>query len=399
MEGGPSDKRWRWETYAVRGNGTIPDPAYHAHRRPIYQTSTFVFDSPEQAARRFSGEEPGPIYARLWNPTVSAVEERIALLEGAPMGIAFASGLAAIHALILSRSWPGANVVIQNPVYGGTWNLLHKLSHHLKLEIRPFTSKEIGDLNDRVDSHTAWVFLEIPANPTLDIVDLEAVVDLSHKKGVPVAVDATFATPYHFRPLEWGADVVVHSATKYLGGHGDLLAGVLAGSEEYLEPVRELHTSIGGILGPWDAYLLLRGIRTLPIRMKRHSENALAIAEYLHEHPMVERVYYPNRDPLAHRYFHHGFSGMVSFVVKGGDSAAFQLMRSLRMISLSVSLGDGDSLITHPASTTHAKVAEEDRIRAGILPGFLRLSVGLENVEDIVEDLSQALHSVKTATV
>ncbi len=395
MDGGSSDKRWA--TLAVRGKGGHPDPAYHAHRIPVYQTSTFVFDSPDQAARRFSGEEPGPIYTRLWNPTVAAVEERIALLEGAEMGLAFASGLAAVQALILSRSFPGANVVVQTPIYGGTRGLLGKLAPHMGLEIRLFTPKEVDRLDELVDRKTVWVLLEMPANPTLDVVDLERVVDVAHRRGVPVAVDSTFATPYHFQPLAWGADVVIHSATKYLGGHGDLLAGLLAGGREWLEPIRELHISTGGILSPWNAYLLLRGMRTLHVRMDRHSQNARILAERLRKHPMVERVYYPDRDPLAHKYFRHGFSGLVSFVLRGGDEAAFRLMRALRLILISVSLGDGDTLITHPASTTHAKVPEEERIRSGILPGFLRLSVGLEDVEDIAGDLFQAMEAVRSS--
>ena len=185
--------------------------------------------------------------------------------------------------------------------------------------------------------------------------------------------------------------MVIHSATKYLGGHGDLIGGLLAGSHELLDPTRELHVSTGGTMSPWNAYLLLRGMRTLHVRMPRHSENARHVADVLRRHPAVERVYYPDRDPLAQKYFENGFSGMVSFVVQGGDEAAFRLMRALDLILLSVSLGDGDSLITHPASTTHAKVSEDIRVRSGILPGFLRLSVGLEDVADIVEDLLQAL--------
>ncbi len=387
MEG--SSKR-RFNTLAVRGSGRAVDTTFHAHRTPVYQTSTFVFSSPEEAARRFAGEE-GPIYSRLSNPTVDAVEERIALLEGAETGIAFASGLAAVHALVMSRTFPGANLVVQSPVYGGTWALLEKITPHLGLELRTFRASEVDRLSDLVDGRTAWVLLEIPANPTLDVVDLERVVEVAHKRGIPVAVDSTFATPYHFRPLSWGADVVIHSATKYLGGHGDLIGGLLAGSHELLDPVRDLHVSTGGTMSPWNAYLLLRGMRTLHVRMPRHSENAWRVTDVLRRHPAVKRVYYPDQDPLAQKYFENGFSGMVSFVVQGGDEAAFRLMRALRLILLSVSLGDGDSLITHPASTTHAKVPEEIRIRSGILPGFLRLSVGLEDAADIVEDLLQAL--------
>ncbi len=381
----------RFNTLAVRGSGQEVDTTFHAHRIPIYQTSTFVFSTPEEAARRFAGEEEGPIYSRIANPTVDAVEERIALLEGAETGMAFASGLAAVHALVMSRTFPGANLVVQSPIYGGTWALLEKLTPHLGLELRTFRASEVDRLSKLVDGRTAWVLLEIPANPTLDVVDLERVVELAHKRGVPVAVDSTFATPYHLRPLAWGADVVIHSATKYLGGHGDLIGGLLAGSHELLDPVRDLHISLGGILSPWNAYLLLRGMRTLHVRMPRHSENARHIADILRRHPAVERVYYPDQDPLAQKYFENGFSGMVSFVVRGGDAAAFRLMRELRLILLSVSLGDGDTLITHPASTTHARVPEELRIQSGILPGFLRLSVGLEDVADIVEDLTRAL--------
>lgn len=394
-----------WETLVVRGRGGHPDPAYHAHRTPVYQTSTFVFDSPEQAERRFLGEEEGYIYSRLSNPTVRAVEERIAAMEGAEAGLAFASGLGALAALVLSQTVPGDNLVLQQPLYGGSVGLMKRLAAHTGLELRFLPAKTFPQqLPEVLDGRTRLVLLEIPANPTLEVVDLEAVARITRDHGVLLAVDSTFATPYHLRPLEHGADVVLHSATKYLGGHGDLIAGLLAGSRTLMDSVFDMAYALGATLAPWNAYLLLRGMRTLHVRMPRHAENARRVAEYLAQHPQVERVYFPGLPDspdhaVAARLMNHGFGGMVSFVIRGGKEAAMAFQRHLKLWLISVSLGDGDSLITHPASTTHAKLTPEELHAAGIDPGLLRLSVGLEGVDDLIQDLDQAFHAVKSVTV
>jgi methionine-gamma-lyase len=403
QEDGRADGRG-WETLVVRGRGASPDPAYHAHRTPVYQTSTFVFDSPEQAERRFLGEEEGYIYSRLSNPTVHAVEERIAAMEGAEAGLAFASGLGAVAALVLSQTVPGDNLVLQQPIYGGTVGLLKRLAAHTGVELRYLPARQLpARLDEMVDDRTRMVLLEIPANPTLEVVDLEAVAECTRDRGILLAVDSTFATPYHLRPLKHGADVVIHSATKYLGGHGDLIAGLLAGSRALMDEIFEMAYTLGATLAPWNAYLLLRGMRTLHVRMPRHAENAQKVAEYLAAHPEVVSVYYPGLSDspdhgVAAKLFSNGYGGMVSFVIRGGKEAAMIFQRHLRLWLISVSLGDGDSLITHPASTTHAKLAPEELETAGIHPGLLRLSVGLENAEDLIADLDQAFQAVKRIT-
>ncbi len=389
------------DTRVVHGPRHEHDPLTGAHRIPIYLTSTFVFKDTKHAERVFSGEEHGFIYSRRSNPTVEYLEEKVAYLERAEAGLATASGMAALNSLFVKLLRSGDRVIASSPLYGGTYALLELFKDRFGILVDYIPATEFHlKLESFIDDRTKLIYIETPANPTLDIVDIEKTAKISKKYGIPLAVDNTFATPIIQRPIELGADFVVHSMTKYLSGHGDTLAGIICGPADVLKPMKNKELRfLGGILSPFNAYLVLRGIKTLAVRMRKHSENAMKVAEFLHDHPKVEKVMYPGLPdhPLhevAKKQMNGMYSGVLSFIVKGGREAGRKLLESVEIPSLAVSLGDTDSLIEHPASMTHATYSEEELRKAGIHGGLIRLSVGIEDAEDLIQDLDRALSKI-----
>ncbi|MGB9840166.1 methionine gamma-lyase [Thermovenabulum sp.] len=389
----------RFNTKAIHA-GQKHDPFTGAHVTPIYQTSTFVFENVDQGARRFAGEEAGYIYTRLGNPTVTELEEKMAALENGEAAIATASGMAAISTVLFTLLKQGDHIVANDTLYGCTHSFLSHVLPKYGIEVTFADLSELSNLERAIKHNTKVVYIETPANPTLKLVDLGGAAKIAHNVGAKVVVDNTFMTPYLQRPIEHGVDVVIHSATKYIGGHGDVIAGIIVGPKDLIAEMKVPYLKdIGGIISPFDAWLLLRGIKTLGLRMDRHCRNAQIVAEFLEGHPMIDKVYYPGlfshpQHELAKKQM-DGFGGMISFELKGGIEAGKLLMNSVEMITLAVSLGCVDSLIQHPASMTHSPVPREERLRAGIADGLVRLSVGLEDVEDIIADLEQALEKVK----
>lgn len=367
---------------------------------PIFMASTFAFKSAEHGAQVFAGEDDDYFYTRISNPTTQALENEIAFLENTEAGLAFASGMAAISHLTFSLVKPGEKLVFGNTLYGGTYKFFaDTCPDFFHMNTVSVSAADTDAVAKAVDDDTKMLFFETPANPTMEIVDLAACVEIAHRHNAVVAVDNTFATPYLQNPIDFGADVVVHSATKYLNGHGDVVAGLLAGPKKIIDMVHgEMIRDVGGIMSPFNAWLILRGIRTLPVRVDRHCEGAMEIAKYLSFHPKVERVYYPGlrthpgQDLIAKQM--RGFGGMIAFDIKGGRDAGRAFCNSVRLWTLAVSLGDVDSLIQHPASMTHSTYTDEALDEAGIGKGLVRLSVGLEDVDDLIEDLRQAFKKV-----
>lgn len=384
-------------------SGQKPCPVTGAHISPIYQTSTFVFKDVDEGAKRFAGEEAGYIYTRLGNPTENELEIKMAVLENGEAALATGSGMAAISTTLVSLLKQGDHVVAGDTLYGCTHGLISELLPRYGIEVTMVDSSCIENIEAAMKPNTKAVYVETPANPTLKIVDLKAAAKVAHRFGAKLIVDNTFMSPIFQRPLELGADVVVHSATKYIGGHGDVIAGIIVGKKEDISTMRiPFLKDFGGIIAPFDAWLLLRGIKTLGVRMERHGANALKVAQFLKGHPLIEKVYYPGllshpQHELAKEQM-HGFGGMMSFELVGGIEAGKTLMNSVKMISLAVSLGCVDSLIQHPASMTHSPVPKKDRLKVGITDGLVRLSVGIEGVDDIIADLSQALDKVENST-
>jgi methionine-gamma-lyase len=390
-----SKKAKGFSTTCIHGNDK-PCPVTGSLNPPIYQTSTFVFPDAATGKARFAGEESGYIYTRLGNPTVSALDERIALMEGAEAGASFASGMGAISSVFLTLLKSGDHVLATNGLYGCTYGLLDWMREKFNISFDLIDMSLAEDVEKQIQSNTKVIYIETPINPTMKLVDLKKISDLAHHHGIPVVVDNTFMTPYLQRPMESGVDIVVHSATKYLGGHGDVVAGLVVGKEKFIQTLKKTaQKDVGAILGPFDAWLLLRGIKTLPVRMDRHNENALKVARFLRNHPKVERVYYPGLEEhpqfdLAQKQM-KGPGGVISFEISGGYDAGVKVMNQVELALLAVSLGDVDTLIQHPASMTHAVIPKERRLEMGITDGLIRLSVGLEDVEDIISDLDQAL--------
>jgi methionine-gamma-lyase len=384
--------RKRLATRAVHAGPGL-DPTSGAHATPIVQTSTFGYRSFARGERLFAGEEEGYVYSRIGNPTVAAFERAVADLEGAEAAVAFSSGMAAIAGLALTLLKPGDEVAYLGPLYGGTEGLFLDTLRKFGVTVR---SADDGDLANGLPPATRMVYLETPTNPTLRLHDLRAASDAARAVGAVCVADNTFATPMLTRPLEHGADLVLHSATKYLGGHGDALGGVLAGPAELLAEIRmEGLRHLGGALGPLEAFLFLRGLKTLPIRMERHCANARAVAEALREHPAVATVHWPGfpdhpGHDLARRQM-GDFGGMVSLELTGGRAAAGRFLDRLTLFTQAVSLGDVESLATHPATTTHQLVPPEVRAAEGVTDGLVRLSIGIEDPRDLVEDVRAAL--------
>lgn len=387
-----------------------------AHITPIYQTSTFLFPDAETGGRVFAGEEAGYLYTRAGNPNSTQTAQKIAILEGIDLlranpdqaieevvaGWAFSSGMAAVIAAILGRVRSGETVIAQHCLYGNSFAFLDDLAAEMGINTvwLKDTSPQAWEDAFQANPKATLAYAETPANPTLEIVDLQAVAEIAHRHDAWAMVDNTFATPFHQRPLTLGCDVVVHSTTKYLSGHGLVIGGAVVSPHlGYMHPLETgigRYLKLGGVPSPFDSWQVNNGLKTFPLRMKVHSENAAKVAAFLAGKPQVERVFYPGLEShpgyaVACKQMHDGFGGMVSFELRGGLQAGIGLMNRLQLISRAVSLGTVDSLIEHPASMTHSKVPPEDRLAAGISDGLLRFSVGIEEIEDIIADLDQAL--------
>ncbi len=419
-----------FETLALHA-GQQPDPATGARAVPIYQTTSYQFKDADHAARLFGLQEFGNIYTRIMNPTTDVLEQRIAALEGGVGALALASGQAAETLGILNVAGAGDNIVSSSDLYGGTYNLFRHTLPKLGITTRFVDARDHEGFRKAIDDRTKLVFLELVGNPRLDIVDLQTIASIAHERGVAVMVDSTTATPYLCRPFEWGADIVIHSGTKYLGGHGTSIAGLLVdsgrfdwangrypefttpdpsyhglvytqafGNLAYILKVRvQLLRDIGACLSPFNSFLLLQGIETLGLRMERHSQNALAVAQFLKEHSKVEWVLYPGLPDhpsyaLAQKYMPKGQSGILGFGIRGGRAAGAKFINSLRLFSHLANIGDAKSLAIHPASTTHSQLTPDEQRLTGVTDDFVRLSVGIETIDDIIADLDQALAKI-----
>jgi len=369
---------------------------------PIHMTSTFKFKDQAQGAAIFAGTEEGYLYTRISNPTVDLLEEKMSLLEGAEDAIATSSGMAAVASIVMSLVRPGENIVACNALYGGTFALFNTHLKSLNIEVRflsPDSSNERNKILPLIDEKTRLLYIETPANPTLDIIDIQLWALIAQEHNIPLAVDNTFASPYLQKPISLGAKIVIHSATKYLGGHGDIIGGMIVSDSAMIQLIKDEYVNhFGPAMSPFNAWLILRGVKTLAIRMERHSSSALTIARWLEKHPAIQKVYYPglathSRHEIAMRQM-KGFSGIIAFEVKGGIEAGKKLLNGVKLCILAVSLGDCETLIQHPASMTHATYSKEDLQRAGIAEGLIRLSVGLEHPDDIIEDMEQALSDI-----
>ena len=380
--------------------GTLKN-LYGTLAMPIYQTSTFIFDSAEQGGRRFALEEAGYIYTRLGNPTTTVLENKIAALEEGEAAVATSSGMGAISSTLWTVLKAGDHVVTDKTLYGCTFALMCHGLTRFGIEVTFVDTSNLDEVKNAMKKNTRVVYLETPANPNLKIVDLEALSKLAHTNpNTLVIVDNTFATPYMQKPLKLGADIVVHSVTKYINGHGDVIAGLVITNKELADQIRfvGLKDMTGAVLGPQDAYYIIRGMKTFEIRMERHCANAKKVVEFLNKHPKIEKVYYPGLEThpgyeIAKKQM-KDFGAMISFELKGGFEAGKTLLNNLKLCSLAVSLGDTETLIQHPASMTHSPYTKEEREAAGITDGLVRLSVGLENVEDIIADLEQGLEKI-----
>ncbi|MGM0498936.1 MAG: methionine gamma-lyase [Bacillota bacterium] len=379
--------------------GQHADPQTGAHNTPIYQTSTFAFDNVKDGAAKFAGEKEGYIYTRLANPTQNALEEKMAALEGAEAAIATASGMAAISAAVMAVVFAGDHILALDCLYGGTHVLMEETLPRYGIEVTFADLSDLDNVDKYMQDNTKLVYLESPANPSLSLVDIEAITEKAHAAGAKVIVDNTFMTPYFQKPLALGADMVVHSATKYIGGHGDTVAGIIVGSQEMMDNIRGTTLKdFGGIISPFNAWLLLRGLKTLPIRVEKHAKNAMKVAEFLADHEKVAKVYYPGlkshpQYDLAVKQA-DGFGSMISCELKDGFEAGEKMMNNVQLATLAVSLGDVDTLIQHPASMTNSQVPREERIESGITDGLIRISIGIEDVEDIIDDLNYALSKI-----
>lgn len=431
------EKTLKQETLCLHG-GQVPDPTTLSRAVPIYQTTSYVFKSSEHAANLFGLKELGNIYTRIMNPTTDVLEKRVALLEGGTAGLAVASGQAAITYSILNIASAGDEIVSATSLYGGTYNLFHYTLPKIGINVKFVDPSDPKNFEKEITDKTKAVYIESVGNPKLDIIDYEEVAKIAHKNGIPFIVDNTVTTPYLLRPIDYGADIVVHSTTKFIGGHGTSIGGIIIDSGKFnwntgkfpgfTEPDPSYHglvywdvfkdfagmgniafafkarlqllRDVGASMSPFNAFLFLQGLETLHLRMERHSENAQKVSEFLEKHPKVNWVIYPglkshNNHDLAKKYFKKGLYGaIIGFGVKGGLEAGRKLIDSVKLFSNLANIGDAKSLIIHPASTTHQQLTPEERLLTGVTDDFVRLSVGLENVEDIIADLEQALDKV-----
>lgn len=422
------EKNFKFETLQVHAGQTL-DPT-GSRAVPIYQTTSYVFESADQAANRFALTDAGNIYTRLTNPTTAVVDERVSKLEGGTAGITVASGSAAITYAVLNIADSGDHIVAASTLYGGTYNLFSVTLPKLGVTTTFVDPDVVENFEKAITSKTKALFIETIGNPGINLIDVEAVAEIAHRHGLPLIVDNTFGTPYLFRPIEHGADIVVHSATKFLGGHGTTLGGVIVESGKFdwkngnflgfIEPdphynglvfgdlgeiafttkIRaQLLRDTGAAISPLSSFLLLLGIETLSLRVERHVENTRKVVNYLVNHPKVSWVNYPNLQgnkykALADRYFPNGAGSIFTFGIKGGREAGAKFIDSLELFSHLANVADAKSLVIHPATTTHAQLNDEELKAAGVTPDMIRLSIGIENIDDILADLEQALAKV-----
>ncbi|MCR9079760.1 MAG: methionine gamma-lyase [Hyphomonadaceae bacterium] len=396
------DKTKGFSTRAIH-HGYDPMSAEGALTPPLHLTSTFAFDTAEQGGARFAGEEPGHIYTRISNPTTELLEQRMASLEGGEAAVAMASGMGAITSVLWSFLRAGDELITDKTLYGCTFSFFQHGLSRFGITVTHVDLTNPLALETAISDQTKVVYFETPANPNMRLVDIAAISAIARRHGAKTVVDNTYATPVQTRPLEHGADVVVHSATKYLGGHGDLIAGVAVGSADDMTEVRMVGVKdmTGAVLAPFNAMLILRGLKTLELRVERHAQSAMKVATMLEAHPAIARVHYPglptfDQHDLAQRQM-DGFGGMIAFELTGGYSAGIAMMNRLNLVRRAVSLGDAETLIQHPASMTHSTYSREEREAHGISEGLVRISVGLEQVDDILEDLHQALGTNESA--
>jgi len=428
-----SNRTYGFETLSLHAGQETADSATNARAVPIYQTTSYVFDSPEHAADLFGLRQFGNIYTRIMNPTQDAFERRIAALEGGVGALATASGQSAETLAILNIAGAGDEIISSASLYGGTYNLFHYTLPKLGITVRFVDSRDPENFRPAINERTKAIFAETIGNPRLDTLDIQAVADIAHENGIPLILDNTLPTPYLVQPFKYGCDIVVHSATKFIGGHGTAIGGVIVdsgkfdwtngrfpsftepdpsyhglryvealGSLAYIIKARvQLLRDIGPAIAPLNSFLFLQGLETLPLRMERHSQNALHIAEFLEGHPSVDWVLYPGlkshpQHEEAAKYHTHGYGAILGFGIKGGLEAGKQLIRHVELFSHLANVGDAKSLIIHPASTTHSQLTPEEQFETGVTSDFVRLSVGLETVDDLIDDLDQAL---KAATL
>ena len=428
-----SENKLHFETLQLHVGQEEADPATGARAVPIYQTTSYVFNNSAHAAARFGLTDAGNIYGRLTNPTEDVLEKRIAALEGGVAGLAVASGAAAISYTIQALAQNGGHVVAQKTIYGGSYNLLEHTLPNFGITATFVDAHNLKEIEDAIQENTRLVYLETLGNPNSDIPDLDAIAEIAHKHGLPVVVDNTFGTPYLIRPLEHGADIVVHSATKFIGGHGTSLGGIIvdggkfdwaasgnypaiaapnpsyhgisfvdaAGPAAFVTYVRAiLLRDTGATISPFNAFLLLQGVETLSLRVERHAENTKKIVEYLANHPQVEKVNHPSLPDhpdhaLYQKYFSNGGASIFTFQIKGGVKEAHAFIDHLKIFSLLANVADVKSLVIHPATTTHSQLSEQELLDQGIYQNTIRLSIGTENADDLIADLEQAFQAVK----
>lgn len=425
-------KKLHFETLQLHVGQEQPDPATDARAVPIYQTTSYVFADSAHAAARFDLKEPGNIYGRLGNPTQDVLERRIAALEGGVAALAVASGAAAVTYAIQNLAVAGDHIVAANTIYGGTYNLLDHTLPAYGVTTTFVDPSDLSNFERAIQSNTKAVFIETLGNPNSGIIDIDAVAEIAHRHRIPLVIDNTFGTPYLIHPIEHGADIVVHSATKFIGGHGTSLGGIIvdsgrfdwaasgkfpqlsepdpsyhgsrftdvAGAAAYVTRIRAvILRDTGAAISPFNAFLLLQGLETLSLRVERHVENALRIVDFLARHPKVKKVNHPALPDhpdhaLYERYFPHGAGSIFTFEIKGDEAEAHRFIDSLEIFSLLANVADVKSLVIHPASTTHAQLTEQEKAEQAIYPGTIRLSIGTEHVDDLIADLSQALDRV-----
>jgi methionine-gamma-lyase len=390
-------KKYGFDTLTIHGREDNP---FKAVNPPLFMTSTFSFDSLEHADEVFSFVRSDYVYTRGNNPTLRLLEEKMAVLEEGTDAVAFSSGMAAISSVLLSLLEPGDEVIAHRTVYGSSYNVLAQVLPRYQIKCRFLDLTRIENLREAMNEKIKVIYLETPANPNLEIIDLAAVSAVAKKWGAKLVVDNTFATPYFQKPLLHGADVVVHSATKYISGHGDVLGGIaVSGDQEYIHRLKFGYMcELGGVMSPFNGWLLLRGLKTLGLRMRQHESNANQVARFLLSHPKVEKVLYPGLpDFPGHEIAKKqmtGFGGMISFEVKGGLVPSKKLVNSLQLIKIAVSLGDAETLVEHPAAMTHRGYPKEALSQFGLTESMIRLSIGLEDPEDIINDLEQSLATI-----
>ena len=428
-----SDRNLKFETLQLHVGQESPDPVTDARAVPIYQTSSYVFRNSDHAAARFGLTDAGNIYGRLTNPTEDVFEQRIAALEGGVAALAVASGAAAIDYTIQNLAHAGEHIVAASNIYGGTFNLLQHTLPEYGISTTFVDPENFDEIENAIKENTKAVFIETLGNPNSDVVDIEGIAKIAHAHKIPLVIDNTFGTPYLIRPIEYGADIVVHSATKFIGGHGTTIGGVIvdsgkfdweasgkfpsltepnpsyhgvsftkaAGSAAFVTKIRAiLLRDTGATLSPFHAFFFLQGLETLSLRVERHVENSLKVVEYLKNHPLVEKVHHPSisDDPrqqeLYKKYFPNGGGSIFTFEIKGDDTTAKKFIDNLELFSLLANVADVKSLVIHPASTTHAQLSDEELEAVGIKKNTIRLSIGTEHIDDIIEDLEEAFKAV-----